>query len=155
MSRGRGQQPAPGKEGMLARWQRFLSTWRLRRFLKRKARTPRAVGHSSGLLEWSAREIARLQPSWVRRFIKRQRRLARFFEMLTLATLLAATGFFALSLEWFWVWQSAAQAALREEKQVVTKWEAWHAVKTRPPRPPVKGAPHPASPVRPAPGYPQ
>ncbi len=151
MSRGRSQQPGRVKDGMLARWQRIVSAWRLRRFLKRKGATPRAVARSSGWLEWSEREIARLQPSWVRRFIKRQRRLARFFETLTFATLLAATVFFALSLERFWVWESAAQAALHEEKQVITKWQAWHAVKTRPPGAPAKTASPPKPPGRKAP----
>ncbi len=129
MSRGTGQPFGSWRGGAWSRWQRVAFTWRLRRFLKRKASTPRAVARSSGLLEWSEREIARLQPSWTRRFIHRQRRLARFFETLTLVTLVGATVFFALSLERFWVWGAGAQAALREEKQVVTKWQAWNTVK--------------------------
>ena len=111
------------------RWQRFSSKWRLRRFLKRKASTPRAVARSSGLLEWSDCEIARLKPSWVRRFISRQRFLARLLERVTLVILVVATTFFALSLERFWVWGAAAQAVLREDKQVITKFQAWNSVK--------------------------
>jgi len=61
----------------------------------------RVLTSSSGLLQWSDREVARLKPSWVRRFTRRQRALARFPEALTLATLVAATVFFALSLERF------------------------------------------------------
>jgi hypothetical protein len=129
-------------------WQRFVVDRRLRRWLKRKAATPRAIARSSGLLEWSDREIARLQPSWVRRFITRQRRLARFLETLSLATLLAATLCFALSVEWFWVWEATVRATSYTEKQTVTKWQAWHAVKTRPPRVPPKAASPPKPPGR-------
>ena len=111
------------------RGQRFASKWRLRRFLKRKHSTPRGLAQSSGLMEWSDREIARLKPSWARRFIRRQRFLARLLERLTLATLVVASMFFALSLERFWAWGAAAQAVLREEKQVITKVQAWNAVK--------------------------
>jgi len=124
----------------MSRWQRVVFHWRLRRFLKRKAATPRAVARSSGLMEWSDRELARLKPSWTRRFIRRQRLLARLFETLTLVTLVVATVFFALSLERFWVWESAAQTVLHEEKQVITKWQAWHAVKRRPPSAPARAA---------------
>jgi len=139
----------------MTRWQRVVFHWRLRRFLKRKAATPRAVARSSGLMEWSDRELARLKPSWTRRFIRRQRLLARLFEMLTLTTLVVATLFFALSLERFWVWESAAQTALHEEKRTITKWQAWHAVKSRPPSAPARAAgtpaPRPLPPARTAP----
>ena len=128
----------------MSRWQRVVFHWRLRRFLKRKAATPRAVARSSGLMEWSDRELARLKPSWTRRFIRRQRLLARLFETLTLVTLVVATVFFALSLERFWVWESAAQTVLHEEKQVITKWQAWHAVKRRPPSAQARAASRPA-----------
>ena len=66
--------------GLISRrfgWKRcFISSargnkWRLRRFLKRKHSTPRGLAQSSGLMEWSDREIARLKPSWARRFIRR------------------------------------------------------------------------------------
>jgi hypothetical protein len=113
----------------MSRWQRFSSTWRLRRFLKRKSSTARAVAHSSGLMEWSDREVARLKPSWARRFISQQRFLARLLGRLTLVTLGVASTVFALSLERFWAWEATAQAVLREEKQVITKRQAWSAVK--------------------------
>ena len=155
MSRGRGQHSGPVGGVAMTRWQRVVFHWRLRRFLKRKAATPRAVARSSGLMEWSDRELARLKPSWTRRFIRRQRLLARLFEMLTLTTLVVATLFFALSLERFWVWESAAQTALHEEKRTITKWQAWHAVKSRPPSAPARAAgtpaPRPLPPARTAP----
>lgn len=148
MSRGCSQHSSPVKAGTLVRWQRDIRIWRLRRLLKRTTAPPRAVACSSGLLEWSEREIARLNLSWVRRFTNRQRRFARILETLTLATLVAATVFFALSLERFWVWEAAAQAALHTEKQTITKWEAWHAVKTRSPRVPGTAAGTPKPPAR-------
>ena len=66
--------------------QRFAFNWQLRRLRKRTASTVRVLTSSSGLLQWSDREVARLKPSWVRRFTRRQRALARFPEALTLAS---------------------------------------------------------------------
>jgi hypothetical protein len=110
-------------------WQRFWFNRRLRRLLQRKSSTSRAIAHSSGLKEWSDREVIRLKPSWAKRFKRRQRFLARVLETLALATLVVASTFFALSLERFWVWESAAQTVLHEEKQVITKMQAWNTVK--------------------------
>lgn len=127
----------------MSRWQRFWFNRRLHRLLKRKSSTARAFARSSGLKEWSDREIVRLKPSWTKRFTRQQRFLARVLETLALATLVVASAFFALSLERFWVWESAAQSVLQEEKQVITKVQAWNAVK----RP--KGGPQAGGPVVP------
>ena len=113
----------------MSRWQRFWFNRRLRRLLKRKSSASRAIAHSSGLKEWSDREVIRLKPSWAKRFKRRQRFLARVLETLALATLVVASTFFALSLERFWVWESAAQTVLHEKKQVITKMQAWNTVK--------------------------
>jgi hypothetical protein len=113
----------------MSHWQRFWMNWRLRRLLKRKSSTARAIAQSSGLKEWSDREVIRLKPSWAKRFKRQQRFLARILETLALATLVVASTFFALSLERFWVWESAAQTVLGEEKQVITKVQAWNTVK--------------------------
>jgi hypothetical protein len=129
----------------MSRWQQFWFDRRLRRLLKQKSSTARALAQSSGLKEWSDREILRLKPSWTRRFTRQQRFLARVLETLALATLVVASTFFALSLERFWVWESAAQTVLHEEKQVITKVQAWNAVK----RP--KGGPQSGGPVVPEP----
>jgi hypothetical protein len=113
----------------MSHWQRFWFDWRLRRLLKRKSSTDRARAQLSGLKEWSDREVVRLKPSWTRRFTRQQRFLARILETLALATLVVASAFFALSIERFWVWESSAQTALHEEKQVITKVQAWNMVK--------------------------
>ncbi len=110
-------------------WQRFWFERRLRRLLKRKSSTDRARAQLTGLKEWSDREVVRLKPSWTRRFTRQQRFLARILETLALATLVVASAFFALSIERFWVWESSAQTALHEEKQVITKVQAWNMVK--------------------------
>ena len=113
----------------MSHWQRFWFERRLRRLLKRKSSTGRAYAQLSGLKEWSDHEVIRLKPSWTRRFTRRQRFLARVLETLALATLVVASTFFALSIERFWVWEASAQTALLEEKQVITKVQAWNMVK--------------------------
>jgi hypothetical protein len=113
----------------MSQWQRFWFEWRLRRLIKRKSSTGRARAALSGLKEWSDHEVIRLKPSWTRRFTRQQRFLARILETLALATLVVASTFFALSIERFWVWESSAQTALHEQKQVITKEQAWNIVK--------------------------
>jgi hypothetical protein len=113
----------------MTHWQRFWFERRLRRLLKRKSSTGRAYAQLSGLKEWSDHEVIRLKPSWTRRFTRQQRFLARVLETLALATLVVASTFFALSIERFWVWEASAQTALHEQKQVITKVQAWNMVK--------------------------
>jgi hypothetical protein len=94
--------------------------WRLRRRLRRLGDHPRARAASSGVKEWSDRELARLQPSWVTDFLRRH---------VTRCAVLVCLYVFALvllgaSFERYWHWLQTTESVAGEPVRKVDRWTA-------------------------------
>jgi len=94
--------------------------WRLRRKLRRFGDHPRARVESSGVKEWSDRELARLQPSWIKDFLRRHA---------TRCAVLACLYLFALALlgasfERYWHWLQTTESVAGEPVRKVDRWTA-------------------------------
>jgi hypothetical protein len=97
----------------------------LRRRLRRLGHHWRPVVRSSGLKEWSDAEIARLQPRWVRTFLRRHRGRCAVLAILYVIGL----GLLAASLERYWRWSWTLEAVASEPVKVVDQWQAVCAAK--------------------------
>ena len=94
--------------------------WRLRRKLRRLGDHPRALAASSGVKEWSDRELARLRPSWVADFLRRH---------VTRCAVLVCLYLFALvllgaSFERYWHWLQTTESVAGEPVRKVDRWTA-------------------------------
>lgn len=95
--------------------------WRLRQQLRRLRAHPRAVGHSSGVKEWSDREVARLQPGRVKAFLRRH-----MAQCICLTCLyLGALAFLGASFERYWHWVQTTEAVASEPVKKVNRWTAY------------------------------
>lgn len=94
--------------------------WRLRTQLRRLTRHPRAVAQSSGVKEWSDRELARLRPWWIKAFLRRHAT-----RCVVLACLyIFALAFLGASFERYWHWLQATEAVASEPVRRVDRWTA-------------------------------
>jgi hypothetical protein len=95
--------------------------WRVRWQLRRLAACPRAVAESSGLKEWSDRELARLQPGWIKAFLRRH-----VVRCAVLALLyLVALAFLGASFERYWHWLQTVEVVAGEPVRTVDRWTAF------------------------------
>ncbi len=94
--------------------------WRLRRKLRRLGDHPRALANSSGVKEWSDRELARLQPSWVRTFFRRH--AIRCVVLVCLY--LFALALLGASIERYWHWLQTTESVAGEPVTKVDRWTA-------------------------------
>ncbi len=93
---------------------------RLRTQLRRLTRHPRAVAQSSGVKEWSDRELARLQPWWIKAFLRRHA-----VRCIVLACLyLFALALLGASFERYWHWLQATETVASEPVKRVDRWTA-------------------------------
>jgi hypothetical protein len=94
--------------------------WRLRRKLRRLGDHPRALAASSGVKEWSDRELARLQPSWVTDFLRRHVTRCAVLVCLYLFALV----FLGASFERYWHWLQTTESVAGEPVKKVDRWTA-------------------------------
>jgi len=80
--------------------------WEDRRQLRRLGAYQRAVVESSGVMEWSDRELARLSPSWIKAFLRRHVVRCAFLALLYLLGL----AFLGASFERYWHWLQNVEA---------------------------------------------
>jgi len=99
--------------------------WRVRWQLRRLGAYERAVGEGSGAKEWSDRELARLQPSWFKRFLGRYTAQCAILALLYLLALM----FLGASVERYWHWLQSAEAVASEPVRTVDRWTAHCRVK--------------------------
>jgi hypothetical protein len=95
--------------------------WRVRGQLRRLAACPRAVAESSGLKEWSDRELARLQPNWIKAFLRRHAVRCAILALLYLLAL----AFLGASFERYWHWLQTAEAVAGDPVRTVDRWTAY------------------------------
>lgn len=94
--------------------------WGLRRKLRRLGHPPRALVESSGVKEWSDRELARLHPSWVKAFLRRHATRCAVLACLYLFTLVLL----GASLERYWHWLQTTESVAGEPVRKVDRWTA-------------------------------
>lgn len=95
---------------------------RLRRQLRRWGRILRAEVTTSGLKEWSDKELVRLRPDWARTFRRRTHIKAWILFAVALASSAAGTMFFGFSVERYAHWTAAAQAVETPPVLAVKPW---------------------------------
>jgi len=99
--------------------------WSVRWKLRRLGRYQRAVVESSGIMEWSDRELARLRPIWIKTFLRRH-----VIRCALLAFLyLTALAFLGASFERYWHWLQRVEAVAGEPVRTVDRWTAYCRVK--------------------------
>jgi len=108
--------------------------WEDRRQLRRLGAYQRAVVESSGVMEWSDRELARLSPSWIKAFLRRHVVRCAFLALLYLLGL----AFLGASFERYWHWLQSVEAVAGEPIRTVDRWTAYCRVR------PLTRACHPA-----------
>jgi len=96
----------------------------LRRKLRRLGKCWRPVVLTSGLKEWSDKEVARLRSGWVKGFLHRHVCRSAFLVLLYLV----AFGFLAASFERYWHWVTTVEAMAGEPVKMVDKLKAYCAV---------------------------
>jgi len=95
--------------------------WRERPHLRRRGAYRRAVVESSGVMEWSDRELARLRPWWIKAFLRRHVMRCAFLVLLYLVGL----AFLGASFERYWHWLQRAEAVAGEPVRTVDRWTAY------------------------------
>jgi hypothetical protein len=95
--------------------------WRLRRQLRQLGVHPRAVAESSGIKEWSDGELARLQPWWIKAFLRRHVTRCAFVACL----FLVALAFLGASFERYQHWLQTTEAVAGEPVRKVDRWTAY------------------------------
>ncbi len=120
-------------------WRQWWQRRQLQQQCRRLGRCPRPVIQSSGLKEWSDREVARLQPRWVKAFFRRHTLRC----MVLVLLYLGAVGVFAASLDRYWVWMQTLEAVASPPVKTVNRWQAYCVVKpwSKPCRPQVRSRP--------------
>jgi hypothetical protein len=95
--------------------------WRARPHRCRVGAYHRAVVESSGVMEWSDRELARLRPWWIKAFLRRHVVRCVFLALLYLVGL----AFLGASFERYWHWLHRVEAVAGEPVRTVDRWTAY------------------------------